>query len=106
MPKPLNVKRIAVTNNDKRLSKDGIRIECLRCGKSAKLDDCKRTAAGHLKYFRRVHNCNPPKANEKPKKANEYFEPTEKLQNILASDDGPEQSCLFQTSGSLLENIT
>ena len=78
----------------------------LRCGKSPKLDDCKRTAAGPLKYFRRGHDCNPPKANEQPKEINEYFEPTKKRQKILASDDGPEQSCLFQTSGSLLENIT
>ena len=70
--------------------------------------NCKRTAAGHLKYFRRVHNsyCNPPKVNEQPKKINEYFEPTEKREKILASDEGPEQSCLFQTSDSLLENIT
>ena len=71
------------------------------CGKSPKLDDCKRTAARHLKYFRRVHNCNPSKVKEQPKKINEYFEPTEKQQNILASDDGPKQSCLFQTSASL-----
>ena len=55
--------------NETRLSKDGKRIECLSCGKSPKLDKCKRTAAGHLKYFRRVHNCNPPKANRQPKKS-------------------------------------
>ena len=69
------------------------RIECLHCGKSPRLDKCKRTAAGHLKYFRRVHNsyCNPPKVNEQPKKINEYFEPTEKRQKILAGDEGPEQ---------------
>ena len=107
LPKTLlRLKELLLQTNDTRQSKDGKRIECLQRGKSPKLDDCKRTAAGHLKYFRRVHNCNLPKANEQPKKINEYFEPTEKRQKNFASDDGSEQSCLFQTSGPLLENIT
>ena len=40
-----------------RLSEDGKSIECLLCGKSPKLDKCKRSAEGHIKYFNRVHSC-------------------------------------------------
>ena len=68
----LRLRELLLQTNDTshtKLSKDGKRIECLHCGKSSKLDKCKRTAAGHLKYFRRIHNCNSPKADEQPKKS-------------------------------------
>ena len=42
---------------DARLSEDGKSIKCLLCGKSPKLDKCKRSAEGHIKYFNRVHSC-------------------------------------------------
>jgi len=75
--------RITVKDKRHSLSEDGIRIECVRCGKSPKLDKCKTTAEGHLKYFQRVHKyCNPSKTSEQVKKINEYFEPTEKRQKL------------------------
>ena len=61
--------KLLLQPRDTRLSEDGKRIECTRCGKCAKLDKCKRTAEGFLKYFRRVHNCNPAKTSEQAKKS-------------------------------------
>ena len=87
---------------DTRLSEDGKRIECMRCGKSPKLDKCKRTAECHIKYFQRVHNCNPTKTSEQTNKISEYFEPTEKRPKMVASDEGADQSSLFESSESLL----
>ena len=49
------LKELLLQTKDTRLSEDGKRIECVRCGKSPKLDKCKRTAEGHMKYFQRVH---------------------------------------------------
>ena len=89
---------------DTRLSEDGKRTECMRCGKSPKFDKCKRPAEGHLKYFQRVHICNPTKTSEQTKKINEYFEPAEKRQKIVATDKDADQSSSFETSESLLES--
>ena len=61
--------KLLLQPRDTRLSEDGKRIECTRCGKCAKLDKCKRIAEGFLKYFRRVHNCNPAKTSEQAKKS-------------------------------------
>ena len=49
------LKELLLQTKDTRLSEDGKRIECVRCGKSPKLDKCKRTAECHMKYFQRVH---------------------------------------------------
>ena len=100
----LRLRELLLQTKDTRLSEDGKRIECMRCGKSPKLDKCKRTAEGHLKYFRRVHICNLTKTSEQTKKINKYFEPTEKRQKFVASDKGADQSSLFETSESLLES--
>ena len=48
---------------DARLSEDGKSIKCLLCGKSPKLDKCKRSAEGHIKYFNRVHSCTTKTTN-------------------------------------------
>ena len=42
---------------DGRLSEDGKSIKCLLCGKSPKVDKCKRSVEGHIKHFNRVHSC-------------------------------------------------
>ena len=99
----LQLKELLLQTKDTRLSGDGKRIECMRCGKSPKLDKCKRTAKGHLNYFRRVHHCNPTKTSEQTKKISEYFEPTEKRQKIVESDEA-DQISLFEASESLLES--
>ena len=72
------LKELLLQTKDTRLSEDGQRIKCMRCGKSPNLDKCKRTAEGHIKYFQRVHNCNPTKTSGQTNKISEYFEPTEK----------------------------
>ena len=48
---------------DARHSEDGKSIKCLLCGKSPKLDKCKRSAEGHIKYFNRVHSCTTKTTN-------------------------------------------
>ena len=46
-----------------RLSEDGKSINCLLCGKSPKLDKCKRCPEGHITYFNRVHGCTTKTTN-------------------------------------------
>ena len=48
---------------DTRLSEHGKSIKCSKCGKSQKLDKCKRFAEGHIKYFNRVHSCTTKTTN-------------------------------------------
>ena len=48
---------------DTILSEDGKSIKCLLCTNSPKLDKCKRSAEGHIKYFNRVHSCTTKTTN-------------------------------------------
>ena len=48
---------------DGRLSEDGKSIKCLLCGKSPKVDKCKRSVEGHIKHFNRVHSCTTKTTN-------------------------------------------
>ena len=51
-PKRLSeIERLKELKTDVRLSEDGKSIKCLLCGKSSKLDKCKRSAEGHIKYI-------------------------------------------------------
>ena len=51
-PKRLSeIERLKELKTDVRLSEDGESIKCLLCGKSSKLDKCKRSAEGQIKYI-------------------------------------------------------
>ena len=51
-PKRLSeIERLKELKTDVRLSEDGKSIKCLLCGKSSKLDKCKRSAEGQIKYI-------------------------------------------------------
>ena len=80
----LNLRELLSDTNCARLTEDGKRIQCLYCGSTPKLDKSKRTAEGHLKYFRSVHNCKQVKGlKENMKEISEYFDNSrpEKLPN-------------------------
>ena len=71
-----------------RLSEDGKSIKCLLCGKSPKLDKCKRSAEGHIRYFNRVHNCTTKTTNLESSQAKikDFFGPSEKRQKTNETD--------------------
>ncbi len=70
----LNLRELLSDTNCARLTEDGKRIQCLYCGSTPKLDKSKRTAEGHLKYFRSVHNCKQVKGlKENMKEISEYL---------------------------------
>ena len=73
---------------DARLSEDGKSIKCLLCGKSLKVDKCKRSVEGHIKHFNRVHSCTTKTTNLETSQAKikDFFGPAEKRQKTSESD--------------------
>jgi hypothetical protein len=69
----VRLKELLLQTDNARLDEDGKSIQCLLCHKSSKLDKCKRSAEGHIKYFNRVHACVPAKLQNK--RIDEFFEP-------------------------------
>ena len=94
---------------DARLSEDGKSIKCLLCGKSLKVDKCKRSAEGHIKYFNRVHSCTPKTTNLETSQAKikDLFGPAEKRQKTSESDSdtdsGDENEHADQTVISVMQ---
>ena len=73
---------------DGRLSEDGKSIKCLLCGKSPKVDKCKRSVEGHIKPFNRVHSCTTKTTNLETSQAKikDFFGPAEKRQETNETD--------------------
>ena len=72
---------------DARLSEDGKSIKCL-CGKSPKVDKCKRAAEGHIKYFNSVYSCTTKTTNLETSQAKikDFFGLAEKRQKTNETD--------------------
>lgn len=70
--------------NDARLAEDGKGITCLLCSKTPKLDKSKRTASGHLKYFRRVQIFPAKKLATGPQSRtiNDFYTPVPKRSRV------------------------
>ena len=84
------LKELLLQTDNARLSEDGKSIVCLLCGKSPKVDRCKRSAEGHIKYFNRVHSCSTKTTKPdtlKTKRIEEFFEPAVKRKRLNSNDD-------------------
>ena len=85
------MKELLLQTDNARLSEDGKSIiVCLLCGKSHKVNRCKRSAEGHIKYFNRVHSCTTKTTKpdtSKTKRIEEFFEPAVKRKRLNSNDD-------------------